>query len=51
MNIPIGILAALAILAVTIYAMTTGIPAIHAWEKANDYPYGKLCEVYRSCDR
>lgn len=31
------------------WAFVSAIPAIHAWEKANDYPYGKLCELYRTC--
>lgn len=26
-----------------------GVPAIDAWERANDYPFGKLCDVYNSC--
>lgn len=26
------------------------LPRIHAWERANNYPYGKLCELYRNCD-
>lgn len=24
-------------------------PAIHKWERVNNYPYGKLCDVYRNC--
>jgi len=24
-------------------------PEIDAWERANDYPFGKLCEVYNTC--
>lgn len=23
--------------------MAAMLPHIHAWEKANDYPYGKIC--------
>lgn len=26
------------------------VPRINAWEKANNYPYGKLCDLYRSCN-
>jgi hypothetical protein len=25
------------------------IPKINAWEIANNYPYGKLCDVYNNC--
>lgn len=24
---------------------------IHAWEKANNYPFGKLCDVFHNCSR
>lgn len=29
----------------TLYRM----PDIHKWERESGYPYGKLCDVYRSC--
>lgn len=25
------------------------VPSIHAWEQANGYPYGKLCQLYGTC--
>ena len=25
------------------------IPHIDRWERANNYPYGKLCDLYRQC--
>lgn len=31
------------ILAGAIMSLTHGVPAIDAWEKANGYPYGKMC--------
>ena len=24
---------------------------VNAWEKANNYPYGKLCDIYNSCSK
>ena len=36
------------VLVVAIYALYK-LPDIHAWEKAHGYPYGMLCDVYRSC--
>jgi len=24
---------------------------VNAWEKANNYPYGKLCDVYNNCSK
>ena len=25
------------------------LPHINEWERVNNYPFGKLCEVYNSC--
>ena len=36
------------VLAVGITLITLGIE-LSAWEVANNYPFGKLCEVYNSC--
>ena len=30
-------------------ALLVSLPNIHRWEREAGYPYGKLCEVYRSC--
>jgi hypothetical protein len=30
-------------------AITTVIPEIDAWEKSDNYPYGKLCDVWNKC--
>lgn len=30
-------------------ATLIALPRVHKWERDNNYPYGKLCEVYRSC--
>lgn len=24
---------------------------VNAWEKANAYPYGRLCDLYHTCQR
>ena len=24
---------------------------VNEWEKANNYPYGKLCELYNNCSK
>lgn len=24
-------------------------PALHRYERANNYPFGKLCDLYRNC--
>lgn len=29
--------------------LLVSVPAIDAWERAQGYPYGKLCEVYNNC--
>jgi hypothetical protein len=36
-------LVALTLLVCTLAVLFTAIPHIHAWEKANAYPYGKMC--------
>ena len=36
------------VLAVGITLITLGIE-ISAWEVANNYPFGMLCDVYNSC--
>jgi hypothetical protein len=38
----------LSALALSIALIAIG-PRIDAWERANGYPFGKLCEVYRNC--
>lgn len=25
------------------------VPEINAWERANGYPFGMLCDLYRNC--
>ena len=27
------------------------IPAVHVWERDAGYPFGKICEVYNTCNR
>ena len=36
---------------VFIVSMFTVAGRINAWEKANDYPYGMLCDVYNNCSK
>ena len=31
------------------YALLVIAPAVDRWEREAGYPYGKLCEVYRTC--
>lgn len=38
-----------ALIAGDVALLTYAVPAIHKWEKANDYPFGRMCEVYRNC--
>lgn len=42
------------IVAITLFAAICicGLPLgakISAWERANNYPFGKLCDLYRNC--
>lgn len=30
-------------------ALLVNVHHIHAWERANNYPYGKLCDVFHNC--
>ena len=39
------------IFTVFIVSMFTVAGRINAWEKANDYPYGMLCDVYNNCSK
>lgn len=42
----------LSALAITVFAITMFgfvIPTIHAYEKANDYPFGHLCDTFNNC--
>ena len=41
----------LAILVVFAISMFTVAERVNAWEKANNYPYGKLCDVYNNCSK
>ena len=34
---------------VFVVSMFTVAERLNAWEKANDYPYGMLCDVYNNC--
>lgn len=42
----VGLLATLALCG---WMLVDGLPRINAWERANGYPYGKLCEFYHNC--
>lgn len=35
--------------ALPILSLLYVVPAIHAWERENGYPYGRMCDVTRSC--
>jgi len=39
----------LTVLLVGAIATLVNIDKIHTWERANNYPYGKLCDVFRNC--
>lgn len=40
-----------AFIALIIFTVTlaASLPHIHAWERANGYPFGKLCEAFGTC--
>ncbi len=42
-------IAYLIVLAVVAVSMFTVAEHLNAWEKANDYPYGMLCDVFNNC--
>jgi len=42
-------IAYLIVVTVFVVSMFTVAGRINAWEKANDYPYGMLCDVYNNC--
>ena len=42
-------IAYLIVLAVVAVSMFTVAERLNAWEKANDYPYGMLCDVFNNC--
>lgn len=46
----IGLVVAVLVLAIGFGGIIAGAK-ISEWEKANAYPYGKLCDLYASCDR
>lgn len=46
----LGLVVAVLTLAIGIGGIMSGAK-INAWEKANGYPFGKLCDLYASCDR
>jgi hypothetical protein len=37
-------------LMLSLYGIFAGAQ-ISVWEKANGYPYGRLCDMYRNCGR
>jgi hypothetical protein len=43
------VVAASIICATAMLMLVIVIPQIHQWERSNNYPYGKLCDVYHSC--
>lgn len=49
MKATIGFSFAFALITLAVWSLFVAVPQIHAWEKANNYPYGKLCELYRTC--
>jgi hypothetical protein len=38
------------IVVLSIYCLLVVVPIIHKWEKQNNYPYGKLCDLYGTCN-
>ena len=42
-------IAYLIVVAVFAVSMFTVAERLNAWEKANDYPYGMLCDVFNNC--
>jgi len=42
-------IAYLIVLSVVAVSMFTVAERLNAWEKANDYPYGMLCDVFNNC--
>ena len=42
-------IAYLIVVTVFVVSMFTVAGRINAWEKANDYPYGMLCDVFNNC--
>ena len=36
-------------LIITMSSLIVALPHIHQWERDNNFPYGKLCDLYRSC--
>jgi hypothetical protein len=41
--------ALLALISINCWALLFAVPAINAWEKAHNYPYGRMCDVFHSC--
>jgi len=37
------------IFVLTVIALFTLAHYVNAWEIANNYPYGKLCDLYNNC--
>lgn len=31
-------------------ATLIALPRVHQWERDNNYPYGKLCDIYSNCN-
>lgn len=44
------LLAAMTAIIVASLLLFVGGMEANRWEKANDYPYGKLCDLYRNCN-
>jgi hypothetical protein len=45
-----GIIGMITLWVFTYVMFVHGLPAIDAWETANGYPYGMLCDVFNSCN-
>ena len=41
----------LVVFTVFVVSMFTVAERLNAWEKANKYPYGMLCDVYNNCSK